>query len=186
MKVAYLDLETTGTDPKLNEMIQFAAIIEIDGEVVEEVNIKCQPTRWENVSKEALEVTGLTLEGLKTLPQPKEAFTQIKALFDRHIDKFNKTDKFYPAGHNVTFDLDFLQAFWKQHGDIYGTGSYQNWQCLDSRILANFLRFKKKIEVENNKLETLCKFYDIELKAHDALNDIRATRTLIKKMMESI
>ena len=33
-------------------------------------------------------------------------------------------------------------------------------------------------KLENMKLETLAKFYDIEIKAHDALSDIYATEAL--------
>ncbi len=182
MKVLYFDTETTGVDPKVNEIVQFAAIVEKDGNMVEEVNWNCQPTRWESIDPQALITTGLSIEKLKTFDTPDVMMKNIRALFDRHIDKFNKTDKFYPAGHNVQFDLEFLQAFWKQHGDSYGTGSYQNWRCLDSRILANFLLYKDMIPCTDVKLETLCNHFKVAIQAHDAMSDIRATRELIQLM----
>lgn len=184
MKILYFDVETTGRDPKVNEIIQFSAIVEIDGEVKETVNWYCQPTRWENVEPEALEVTGKTIEELQTYPPASALMDGLESLFNEYIDKYDKTDKFYPAGHNVGFDLDFLQAFWKQHGDKYGTGSYQNWRSLDSRVLAHFLITAGKIpEPENIKLSTLCAQFDIPINAHDAMSDITATRELIKKML---
>lgn len=186
MKILYFDTETTGVDPKVNEIVQFAAIVEIDGNVVEEVNLTCQPTNWDAISPEALQTTGLTIEKLKSYDAPGVMMANIRKLFDRHIDKFNKSDKFYPAGHNVQFDLDFLQAFWKRHGEIYGTGSYQNWRCLDSRILANFLIMRGKIAATDVKLSTLCNHYGIQIQAHDAMSDIRATRELIRKMSEEL
>ncbi len=182
MKLLYFDTETTGVDSKVNEIVQFAAIVEIDGKVVEEVNWQCQPTRWDKIDPMALKTIGKTVEDLKALPAPSEMMKNIRALFDRHIDKFNKADKFYPAGHNVQFDLEFLQAFWKQHGDTYGTGSYQNWRCLDSRILANFLLYKDMIPCADVKLETLCNHFKVAIQAHDAMSDIRATRELIQLM----
>src|SRR5690606_5049961 len=110
-----------------------------------------------------------------------------KDLFDTYIDKYDKNDKFYPAGHNVQFDLDFLQEFWKKYGDQYGTGSYQNWRALDSRVMAHFLIMAGKLpELENMKLATLCNHFDIPINAHDAMSDITATRLLIRKMMEFI
>lgn len=186
MKILYFDTETTGVDPRIHEIVQFAAIVEVDGTVKEEVNWKCQPTKWEVLSPEALAVTGMTIEKLKESDPPAVMMEKIRGLFDRYIDKFDKSDKFYPAGHNVVFDLDFLQNFWKQHGDQYGTGSYQNWRVLDSRIFAHFLIVAGKLQVEDVKLETLCKHYGIEISAHDALSDIRATRQLIAKMMEAL
>lgn len=185
MKILYFDTETTGTNPNKHDITQFAAIVEIDGVVKEEVNFRCQPINWDNIDPEALEVTGVSIEELKKQQKPEEMFKQIRELFDRHIDKYDKNDKFYPAGHNVGFDLDFLQAFWKKF-DKYGTGSYQNWRALDSRTFANFLSVLGKINTENIKLETLCNHYKIEIDAHDALSDIRATRELVRKMMEEI
>jgi DNA polymerase-3 subunit epsilon len=182
MKVIYFDTETTGTNPNKNEIIQFAAIVEIDGVVVDEINVRCQPTNWDAVSEEALQVTGLTLETLKTYPTPAQAAMDIEWFFDKHIDKFNKADKFYPAGHNVSFDIDFLQAFWRKHISKYGIGSYVNWRNLDTRVLANFLIYGGHLDVIDTKLGTLCNHFGIELDAHDALNDIRATRELMKAM----
>lgn len=185
MKILYFDVETTGRDPKVNEIVQFSAIVEVDGEVKEEVNWFCSPTDWDNVEEGALEVIGKTREELATYPPPVSLMDGIQSLFDAHIDKYDTLDKFYPAGHNVQFDLDFLQAFWKKYGDQFGTGSYQNWRALDSRVLANFLVASGKIiEPENMKLKTLCDMFQIPIQAHDAMSDIRATRELIKKMME--
>jgi len=186
MKILYLDVETTGTDVSVNEIIQFAGIVVIDGKTVEELEFKCQPTNWDSIESEAMEINGKTLDDLKSYMPPSEAILILKGFFDRHIDKYSKNDKFYPAGHNVGFDLDFLQSFWKRHCDKYGIGSYQNWRCLDSRILANFFIAVKLISCEDVKLQTLCNYFKIEIESHDALSDIRATRILIQKMMKML
>lgn len=186
MKILYFDTETTGIDPKVNEIIQFAAVVEIDGVIVEQVNWRCQPTNYDSISPSALETTGLTVEEIKTYQSPSEMMSKIKNLFNTHIDKFNKEDKFYPAGHNVAFDLEFLQAFWKKHGDPYGTGSYQNWRTLDSRVFANFLIASGKLNVSDVKLSTLCDHYKIQINAHDALSDILATRQLIRLFIDML
>lgn len=183
MKILYFDTETTGIDSKLHEIVQIAGIIEINGEIVEEFNFNAQPTNWDNISPEALAVTKKTIDDLKAYPLPGEALSALKAILEKYVDKYDKSDKFYPAGHNVTFDMEFLNAFWKKHGDKYGTGAYQNWRCLDTRILANFMIVHGLINPLTVKLEDLCKIYEIPLDAHDALNDIRATRTLHKSMM---
>lgn len=191
MKILYFDTETTGTDPKLNEITQFAAIIEVNGEVVEEVNWRCRPTRLDHIDPQALETTGVGLEELTTFQPPQQMLADIKKLLCKYIPKFTKAnDKFYPAGHNVQFDLDFLDAFFKQHGtddDVkWGITSYQNWRALDTRVFANFLMVNRQLNVPNVKLATLCNFFDIEIKAHDALSDIRATRLLNQKMRSFI
>jgi len=189
MKILYFDTETTGVDYLKHDITQFSAILEIDGEVVEEVNFRCQPSRWENISEQALIVTGITVDQLRTYQKPEEMFKQIKDLLGKYIPKYTKMgDKFYPAGHNVSFDLNFLDSFFKLHGNSddqkWGITSYQNWRALDSRVFSNFLGVCGKLPTENMKLSTICEHYGIELEAHDALSDIRATRKVIHKMIE--
>jgi len=191
MKILYFDTETTGISPYRNEITQFAAIVEINGVVMEEVNWRCQPTKWDAIDPKALETTGVSLEQLRTFQPASEMFGQIKRLLSKYIPPFTKAqDKFYPAGHNVQFDLEFLNAFFKQHGSFedkkWGITSYQNWRSLDSRVFGNFLGVSGNLPVLDMKLSTLCAHYGIEIDAHDALSDTRAMRQLIQKMMKTI
>ena len=182
MKVLYFDTETTGLNPFAHEIFQFAAIIEIDGEVVEEVNWRCRPLNLDIVEQGALDVTGMTRAKLDLLHHPRGMVKDIVALFDKYIDKYDKTDKFYPCGHNVVFDLNFLNNLFQTNGQKYGTGAYQNWRAIDTRVMANIAAFDGKLDVKDVKLETLCKHFGIEIQAHDALSDIRATRELFFKL----
>lgn len=190
-KVLFLDTETTGTDPTKNEIVQFAAIIEVDGVPVQAINLKCQPTRWDEIEDEALEVTGTTREELKERMEPAKMHKAIKETLLKHVDQYDSGDKLWPAGHNVGFDLDFLQAFWKQHGTPedakYGTGSLQNWRALDTRALGNVMLIEGLIDVPDLKLKTLCDCFGIVLdNAHDALADIKATRALYHAMTSKL
>jgi DNA polymerase III subunit epsilon len=189
MKILYFDTETTGVDCSRNEITQFAAIIEIDGVIKEEINWRCQPTRWECVDQGALMTTGITLEQLKTYQPADKMFADIKRLFQKYIPKYTKMpDKFYPAGHNVQFDLDFLNAFFKLHGNAddkqWGITSYQNWRALDSRVFANFLHANGYLNLQDVKLSTLARHFNIDIEAHDALSDIKATRLVQKELMK--
>lgn len=190
MKILYFDTETTGTNPAIHEITQFAGIVEIDGIVKEEFNFRCQPTRWDKIDPGAIATTGVTIEELKTFEEPKEMLKKIINLFGKYIPKYSKLpDKFYPAGHNVTFDLQFFDAFVRQHGGFdlqkWGSVTWQNWRALDSRVLANFLisdgvHLRRSYgELPDLKLGTLCEYFSIPIDAHDALSDIRATRLLM-------
>lgn len=183
MKILYFDTETTGLDYKIHEVVQFSAIVEIDGEVKEEFNLYIQPTKWDIVSPEAIAKTGFTIEKMKEFTPSKEAYEQIVDFFEAHVDRYDREDKFFPAGHNIQFDINFLQSFFNRFSP-YGTGAYQNWKQLDSLILSNFLYVNGKLpRLANHKLETLCEHFEIPLKAHDSLQDIRATRLLFKKLL---
>lgn len=183
-KTLYFDVETTGLDEKKNSIIQFAGIVEYGDEVVDSINIKFQPFDEAEIDLKSLEMCGFKPEELLEWMPHEEGFSKVKQFFDKHIDSFDKTDKFYPAGYNVDFDLKFLQEFFRYNKEKYGIGSYFNWRRIDPIYLVSIMEWKGKLKLENMKLATVCNLFKIPLKeAHDALADIEATRKLIKKLL---
>jgi DNA polymerase-3 subunit epsilon len=182
----YFDVETTGLDPKENDIIQLAYIIEIDEKIEKSGDITMQPFNYETVSDEALQVHGRTLEEIKTYKKPETSYLELLGILSKYIDKYDKTDKFQPAGYNVRFDLDFLKEFFIKNGDKY-FGSFFNYKTIDPLQILYFLDGIGRIKpLENYKLITVCEYFEIEIKAHDALSDIRATKELIEKLTETI
>jgi len=106
-------------------------------------------------------------------------------MIEEHVDKYDKMDKFYPAGYNVRFDLDFLQSFFHKRGNRYGTGSYQNWRAIDVMQYVHFMDYSGKLSLNDYKLKTVCEHFGIEIIAHDAMSDIRATRNLLKILLKN-
>lgn len=184
-KLLYFDVETTGLSPVKNDIIQFACIIEIDGEVKEEFEVKIKPFDFTTIQKSALEVTGMEIEDLYGFTPPKVAFMQIQALFAKYIDRMDKNDKFIPVAYNGKFDLDFLGVFWKKNGNDF-FGAWQDWQLLDPLVLWRYYKYVTGTWTDNNKLSTVCDYFGIKFTAHDALEDIRATRTVHKLLSSMI
>ena len=181
-KILYFDTETTGIDKKLNDIIQFAAILDVDGVEVERCNIKMQPFSYENIEPKAIETHGITIEEMKTFMTPQEGYKKITTMFKHHINKYEKTDKMYPAGYNVEFDIGFLSELFAKNKDKY-LGSFINWRKIDPLPVLYMLDCSGKLELENYKLATVCKFLGIEIDAHDAMSDILATKEVIKRVM---
>jgi DNA polymerase-3 subunit epsilon len=179
-KVLFFDCETTGTDPKRHDIIQVAGIIEIDGEVREEFCFNVQPFNYGSISPEALKVNGKTIEELRTFPQPNEVYGNIVRLFKKYIDKFDKTDKFIPAGQNVAFDIEFLRQFFFRNLDKF-FGSFMTNRTVDLRHIIAFLEYAGKINLENHKLKTIAEYFGVTGNFHDALEDIKITRSIIHK-----
>ena len=76
-KILYLDTETTGTDVRENDVIQFAGIIEIGGKIKETFDFKIRPFNLEKIDDSALSLNGFTLEGIKVFPEPKDIYSKI-------------------------------------------------------------------------------------------------------------
>ena len=176
-KALYLDVETTGLNPYKHDVIQIAALVEINGEVKEEFEAKLAPFDYAAIDPKALGIHGYTVDALKTFPHPREVHGSFCSLLSRYIDKFNRSDKFCPVGYNVRFDVDFMKNFFDKCGDKY-FGSWFNWKLVDPLSRLYELDYERKIALPDYKLSTVCTHFNIPLKAHDALSDIRATREL--------
>ncbi|MGL6064655.1 MAG: 3'-5' exonuclease [Fusobacteriaceae bacterium] len=176
-KILYLDTETTGITDNA-AIVQISGIVRIGKEVKEEFNFYIKPHKGADITDEALAIQKRTLEEINAFPDGKTAYTQLIEIFDKYIDKFDKNDKFILAGYNVDFDARMLNNFFKLHKNKYMYGYIG--QKLDPLFLIPWLQISKKIPIlENNKLGTWCNHFNIELEAHDSLEDIRATAKLI-------
>lgn len=184
MKVFYFDVETTGVVPRKHDIIQIAGIVEIDGVEKETFNITMQPFDYEAISPSALKVNKTTVKKLRKYQTPQDAYKELMALLGRHVDKFDKRDKFYLAGYNVGFDIDFLKAFFTKNEDKY-YGSWFNYRKIDPIYLLPVMHYRKLLpDLPTHKLSDVCDYFKIELDAHDALSDIVATKELLRLLME--
>ena len=187
-KIIFIDTETGGVNPEKAALIQLSGIIRIDKKDVEKFNFYIKPFENSEVNEKALEVQGRTLEELKTdkYVEEKEVYKQFINILDKYIDKYDRADKFIVAGYNVRFDVDILKAFFQRHGNNF-LFSYLDSSMLDPLYSIRLLQIAEVLPVlENNKLETWCKHFGIELKAHDSLEDIEATKKLIGKLISLI
>ncbi len=184
-KLFWIDVESTGLDPIKNDIIQLGGLIEINREIVEEIDFTCQPFNYNTIQTAALEINKTTIEELKTYQTPQTAHKNLKQILEKYVDKYDKNDKFHPAGFNVGFDTDFLrQFFFKNHDSYYG--SLCDYHKLDVLSLAFILDFAGYLELENYKLITVAKFFQIKYEEHNALADIKVTREVFYKMLEMI
>ena len=175
----WLDVETTGLDSIKNDIIQLACIPVINGtESKNSFNEFCQPIDWSSIDDEALAVSSLTIEQLKTFQKAENLVAKLVAF----LKQFNV--KFTIAGYNVSFDKDFLSSLFKKvnrEKDFFDLFSYD--------VRDTFKRAKKlknQLNTQNLKLATLAKHFDIEINAHDALSDISATIKIDKILSDML
>lgn len=187
MKALWFDVETTGLDSRLNDIIQLGYQLEIDGNIVTKGDLRFRPINPNNIDQTALRVCNVTTEEIMQYPDTRTQYEAFTKDIDRFIDKYNPADKAYPCGYNVFFDYQFLTALPYKIGEKYGIGSYLNHILLDPLpILNNLIAFNAIKRPPDRKLETICKIFNIPLDPHDAASDINATRELFYLLMSKV
>ena len=193
-KVLYVDLETTGTNPIRHGIIQLAALVEIDGKLEAELNLKLAPLRKNKIDSEALAINGVTEEEIQDYPSNATQYALFVAFLERYIKRYEKLDKFILAGYNINaFDEPFLRQLFLDNAATrrdrkYG-GYFGSWFFWPKRDVQTYLAehiTENGLRLPNFKLATVCEHFSIPINAHDALSDIHATRTLYRVLRYSI
>jgi DNA polymerase-3 subunit epsilon len=185
-KILWIDTETTGTDPTLHSMIEISGIIDIDGKIEDQFSFHSKPHPDFLIDDDALKINKITTEQMQQFPEMDHTRKALTRAFGAHIDKFNKEDKFTIAGQNVKFDIDFLSHFFFRQKDFY-LGSYVDFRKrIELYELTNAMRMLGFIKSDKLSLGNLCKEFGIELKAHNSLSDITATRTLYYEIIGNL
>jgi DNA polymerase III subunit epsilon len=180
-KVFWFDIETTGLDTSKCGIVQLAGLVEINGKVEDEFDFKCKPFPGDLIFDEAIVIHGLTKEIMETFDDPAVMHRNLLSVLGKHCDKFDRLDKFYPAGYNVSFDYNFLQSFFMKNNDKF-FGSWFNHRRIDPLSVLWIGDLLGKYNLDNYKLETVAKHFGVTLQAHNALSDVKATREIFGKI----
>lgn len=189
----WFDTETTGVDSDTCAIIQLGGLIEIGGQIQEEVNIRMRPFFGAEIYTKALTVNKTTRKEIEKYPPWEQGFEQLESTLGNYVDMYDPNDKFVIAGYNVDFDINFLRKYFDYYyGDKANMkkfksyfGSWFFWPSIDvknevaKQVMCGHLR------MQSYKLSLVCGHYGVALdnNAHDALADIRATRELYQKLM---
>ena len=154
-KQIFIDIETTGLNPKKDTITQLAYLY------------------FENGKKKATgNLKGATIYG-----------SFVKSL-DKLVDKFQKGDKMHFVGHNSHFDSDFVRELFVKNGNnFYGSYFYNPVVC--TMMVASYKFMLKNKRPEDFTLLGLLNYFKIKVdenKLHDALYDITKTRELYLKL----
>lgn len=187
MKLIYIDVETTGLDAANNSIVQLAGIIEIDGVVKEEFDIRITPLEHHSlVDENVLAYIGINKEQIYEsgdyIPHT-EGYKKFKHILEKYVNPMDRSDKFYFVGYNChSFDTQFIRSLFGRNDDPY-FGSYFWNPSIDVMLLAAFAAMGQRFNLPNFKLMTVAMSLGIDVdedQAHDALYDVRITRALYK------
>jgi DNA polymerase III epsilon subunit family exonuclease len=155
-ELVVIDVETTGTDPKMSDLVELGAVKVKGTKVVDRWSTFVNPGR----PIVGNQMHGITDKDVKGAPSPSEA---VDKLLDFVGDALI-------VGHNVGFDLGFIEEA-KGDGFRFQPGTY-----LDTLVIAR----EGYPGAESYKLPDLARFFGVELsQSHRALPDAEATANLL-------
>ncbi len=178
--LAFIDTETTGTDPNLHEIIELAVIIckqtprEGRGpklEILEECEWKIKMEHPEKAEEQALRVNGYNEVDWMFAIDRKKAMQEFA----------KKTESCSFVSHNLVFDYSFIQKAFEETQ----VENRMHYAKLDTISMA-FARLYDAPQADKFSLRALCELLKVEnSKAHTALADTRALVEVYRKMMNA-
>ena len=183
IKKLFFDLETTGVHPHKNAIVQIAALLEIDGDVLDVFQADLAPHFPCEIDDGALRVIGKTREEIQAYPPHEEAYEGLTAFLGAYIDRYDKRDKAWLVGFNSrSFDDPFLRLLFERCGDTF-FGSWFWSDTLDVLVLASEYLLERRSRMPSFKLHRVASELGImidEDRLHDALYDVELTRQIYR------
>ena len=172
-----IDLETTGLDPRYDDIIEIACIKYRGGEEIGRFQSLVQPPLQNDDEEDEGEpfyvdefiesLTGITNEMLADAPKFEAIEQQVANLLDGEL----------LVGHNVNFDINFLYDNLEPYGVVLGN-DFVDTMRLSRRALP---------ELAHHRLSDLSDYFSIEGKHHRAMGDCEMTHEVLcglKKIIE--
>ena len=180
-----LDCETGGLDEHKNPITQFACVI-LDGVTLKEID------RWETyvkpyadlvIEKEALAHTMVTMSDINSGVKLDLFAKTLIAFLERHRmkTKTREQGRLILVGHNVTFDMRFLNAALEYAGYEETLEEWVYPNIIDTFAIGKMTFGVGKERTEKLNLGACCDRANIKLTdAHGAMNDVVATAELFR------
>ena len=111
-------------------------------------------------------------------------FKELMKKLVKYVNVNDKNDCFVIAGYNTAFDIGFIKEWFKEMGLLDSYKDLFHYKSLDVFSIVFALRHIGLNSAENDKLETMCNYFGIEIDAHNALSDIEATKKLYELICE--
>ncbi|PKR78658.1 PolC-type DNA polymerase III [Halalkalibacillus sediminis] len=159
------DVETTGLSATYDKIIELAAVKIYQGEIIDRFERFVNP--HQKLSETTTNLTGITDDMVKDAPEIEQVM--------KEFDEWMGGDIL--VAHNASFDIGFINAAFKRMDRPKVTNP-----VIDTLELARFLH----PELKSHRLNTLCKFLNIELTQHHrAIYDAEATGYLLWNFIKS-
>lgn len=171
VELIFFDTETTGLSAQNDRIIEIGALrcrVRDDYllDVLDELHTYINPGFM--LSAKIVELTGITSEFLSAYPFEEDSFEAIHRFFG--------DGPLIVGGHNVKFDVRFLESLYERNGCSFAS------PCIEVDTLEMARDIFCNGEVKNHKLGTLASYCGIDdgVQFHSAIDDIRVTWKLFQ------
>lgn len=164
-KFVVVDVETTGSKPELNNIIEISCILVKNGEILDEFSTLVNP--HQNIPKFITLMTGITNEMIYNAPDFRVILPQLKRFF---------TPDCVFVAHNVGFDYSFVARSFEKNGFEFPEIPKLCTLRLARRLIGG---------INKKNVGALSEFLGIRLKnRHRAFGDARATAQILIELLE--
>ena len=185
IKKLFLDTETTGVEIQDGFIIEIGFVVDYDNTYEEHI-LNCKPFDPDyKLTGEAVEKHGLTREIINEFPSSERSYKTLVDILDKHVNRYDKTDKFVVYGYGAEFDVQFLRKFFLENNDKYfGSFFWHPW--VDIMTLAMYHLVDQRHRLENFRLSTVAEYLGVSVdneKLHGALYDAQLCRQVFMKVI---
>src|SRR6267142_1114812 len=178
--ILFIDTETGGIQPGKNSLLSLALVVWKQSKIIASTEILINDGILD-VTEKALEINGIDLEEHK-----KKAVSPAVALqqFDNFIKaNFPTDEKIVLGGHNITFDVNFLNAFLAANN--YNYNQRFSHRFIDTASILFYLYLTGKLKDKINSSQHAFDHFEITVDGrHTALGDAIATARLFSKLVD--
>lgn len=180
----YLDIETTGLNKDTCGIIELSGMFEFNDSSIFEFELLINPFSYPKeieVQEKALAVNNRTIDEIKTFNNQGECLKWLCDTIEYYVTNLGCNNPII-LGYNVNFDIEFIKVWFMDNNVKYA--SYFNYKYIDIyQIVLNF-SYLGILDFTDNDLKTMCLKLDVPLtSAHTAIEDIKATRLVHKKLI---
>lgn len=162
-----IDIETTGLNSnpdygEVNHIIEVGAVKIEQGKITEKFSSFC--TCPISLPDKIVKLTGISNENLANAPSVKQVLCELN----------NFCEKSEIVGHNVSFDLGFLNYYGAQQKILFKQ-AYADTLTMSRLLLKN--------KLINFRLGTVAEYFKLQFEGHRALNDAIVTAKIFLKLI---
>lgn len=160
-----IDLETTGLDPSVDEIIEIGAIKYQNQRKIDVFSTLIQPSH--PISDSVSSLTGITNDMLVSSPSIAEVLTELREFLDGYA----------LVGHNIHFDINFLYDSYTNYLHVPLPNDFVDTLRIARIVLPN---------LEHHRLSDLAEYYQIDcVGAHRACTDCTITNQIYCELSNS-